>query len=119
MKVYRNIVIRNVMVLFTGLLFLNMSFFMAEVKALKLDKDKALLANIVKLIAGSLTEEEKEGCGSAGESGAFVKEIDLLYAHLLYLENNHLLTLKKAICFQGTEKLLTRSNDTVTPPPKA
>lgn len=111
--------IRNVMVLFTGLLFLNMSFFLAEVKALKLDKDKALLENIIKLVAGSLTEEEKEAGTSGEEPGSFINEIDLLYAHLLYLENNHLITLKKTICFQGTEKLLTRSLDTLTPPPKA
>ncbi len=120
MNSYRNIVMRNVMVFFTGLLFLNMSFFLAEVKALKLDKDKALLENIIKLVAGSLTEEEKEGGGSSGEEPeSFAKEIDLLYAHLLYLENNHLITLKKSICFQGSEKLLTRSSDTLTPPPKA
>lgn len=107
------------MVFLTGLLFLNMSFFLAEVKALKLDKDKALLENIVKLIVGSMTEEEKETCPSAEGSDTLIKEVDLLHAHLLYLGNNHLITLKKAICFQGTEKLLTRSADTLTPPPKA
>lgn len=119
MKTYRNIVFRNLMVFLTGLLFLNMSFFLAEVKALKLDRDKNLLENICKLIAGSMTEEEKEACPSSEGSDTFVKEIDLLFAHLLYLENNHLITLKKTICFQGTEKLLTRSTDTLTPPPKA
>ena len=47
------------MALFTGLIFLNMSFFLAEVSALELTKDKKMLKNIALLISSSAPKRKK------------------------------------------------------------
>ena len=66
------------MTLFTGLIFLNMSFFLAEVSALKLNQDKKMVSNIIKLISSSAAEEEKDAFGGADEDCS-AKEVDLIF----------------------------------------
>jgi ribonuclease BN (tRNA processing enzyme) len=55
------------MSVFTAIVFLNMSFFLAEISALKIEKNKQLLENVAKLIAGSSAEEEKDAFAGADE----------------------------------------------------
>lgn len=62
---------------FTGLLFLNMSFFLAEVAALELTKNKKIAENITKLWMG-VAEEEKDTAGSEKETDN-LKELDLTF----------------------------------------
>ena len=57
----KNIYVRNLMTLFTGLVFLNMSFFLFEVSALKLNQDKTMFSNIIKLISNSC-RRRRERC---------------------------------------------------------
>lgn len=45
---------------FTALIFLNMGFFLMEVKLLGFDKDRQLMANISKMMAGASCEEERD-----------------------------------------------------------
>lgn len=44
----------------TALIFLNMGFFMMEVRILGLDKDRQLMENISKMMAGAAFEEERD-----------------------------------------------------------
>ena len=60
--------------LVTGLIFLNMSFFLAEVCMLKYNKSE--IAEIAKLILNTGFEEERDGESSSTDSVG--KEVDLL-----------------------------------------
>lgn len=77
LKFFKRKPIQNWTFLFTGILFLNMSFFLAEVSALKLNKNKQLIENIAKLIAGAASEEEKDAFGS--EKSDNLNELDLTF----------------------------------------
>jgi tryptophanyl-tRNA synthetase len=118
MGIYKNSWVRNLMTLFTGLIFLNMSFFLAEVSALKLNQDKKLFSNIIKLITSSAAEEEKDTLGGADEDCS-VKEIDLIFSystHTIYCyiaEVNN----KRSVFHQGVP--LLGSYEIYSPPPEA
>lgn len=84
MNFFRNKYVSHGLALFTGIVFLNMSFFLAEVSALKLDQDKVMVANIAKLIAGSSAEEEKDAFGGSTDEDATAKEIDLIFSYTIY-----------------------------------
>jgi hypothetical protein len=74
MNIIREHVLAKVFTLITGLIFLNMSFFLAEVALLKFEK-KELVENIAKLIFNGGFEEERECEGNVDHIG---KEVDLL-----------------------------------------
>ena len=87
-SVYRKQTHIRMMAVFTGLFFLNMSFFMIEVNALKLQKNKLLFENIVKLLNGSGQEEEKDVFGDTGSSESpEMNEVDLFLCSSLNLHN--------------------------------
>ena len=82
MIIFRQKYAKSVMIFLTGITFLNMSFFLAEITALKLSGNKALIENIAKLISGGGLEEEKDACSETAEGGDIaVKEVDLLAHH--------------------------------------
>ena len=58
MKIFRIRCAANAFTLFTGVVFLNMSFLLAEISALDLDKNKRMARNLSNLIASSMAEEE-------------------------------------------------------------
>lgn len=60
MQVFRKKCPRVLLTLITGLLFLNMGFFMLEVKMLGLHHDPQILANISNMLAGAALEEERD-----------------------------------------------------------
>ena len=60
MKVFTNMVMKKMMTLFTVIIFFNMNFFLAEVEALQLLKNRKMMENIAKLVAGAANEEEKD-----------------------------------------------------------
>jgi len=62
----------------TALLFLNMGFFLLEVRLLGLDYDPQMMANISKMMAGAAFEEERD-CGS----------LTLNFAEEEYLAGHH------------------------------
>jgi hypothetical protein len=75
MEILRRHFLSKVFGVLTGLIFLNMSFFLAEVTYLQFDK-KELMENIAKLILNSGFEEERD-CEPAGNDAA-TKGIDLI-----------------------------------------
>ena len=58
MKIFRIRCAANVFTLFTGVIFLNMSFLLAEISALNLDPNNRMARNLSILIASSMAEEE-------------------------------------------------------------
>lgn len=76
-KLFKKKPVKLSVLVFTGLLFLNMSFFLAEVTALELNKNKKIAENITKLWMG-VAEEEKDTAGS--EKGTDnLKELDFTF----------------------------------------
>jgi hypothetical protein len=120
MKSSRNILIKKVMTLFTVAIFFNMNLFLAEVEALRLLQDRKMVENIAKLIAGAANEEEKDiaGANNAEEGHSVTNEIDLLFIHH-NLESLAVIITKKTHWVNSGAKLLKRSQEMVTPPPKA
>lgn len=60
MQIFREKSLRFILSFITGLLFLNMGFFLMEVRLLGLHKDRQLMENISKMIAGAAFEEERD-----------------------------------------------------------
>ena len=75
MKFFRLNGVIEAFALFTGIIFLNMSFILAEVAVLKMEEDKQLLKNVAALIAGCSAEEEP---GHSADEDTSVSEIDLI-----------------------------------------
>ena len=78
MKIFRLKYVVETLWLFTMVIFLNMSFVMAEVSALKTDQDNAIIKNIAALISGCASEEE---AGNASDEDNPVNEIQLMLDH--------------------------------------
>jgi hypothetical protein len=75
MNRFRTHYLSKITALVTGVIFLNMSFFLAEVSMLKYNK-KELIENIAKLLFNSGLEEERDGESSGADTTA--KEVTLL-----------------------------------------
>ncbi len=117
MLIFRNSLFKNIATVFTGLIFLNMSFFLFEVSALKLNQDKDMVANIAKLISSSAAEEEKDVFGGADEDHS-AKEIDLIFsyaAHTIHSFNVQI-SKKRSVFNQGIP--LFGSYEIYSPPPE-
>jgi hypothetical protein len=74
MKFFRLAYIREMMIVLTGVSFLNMGFFLAEVAVLELDKCSKLVENLVN--TGFEEERESESGDSSEE-----KVVDLMNPH--------------------------------------
>ena len=66
MNFIRTHIASRIFTIFVGVVFLNMSFFVSEVRMLKLDLNRDLAQNIAKLVSGAGFEEERE----AGEESS-------------------------------------------------
>lgn len=60
MPVFRTQWLKTFLTFLTGVIFLNMGFFLLEVKVLGLDQDKQLMENISRMVAGAALEEERD-----------------------------------------------------------
>src|SRR5688572_28795812 len=98
MLIFKNERIKHAMTLFTGLIFLNMSFFLMEVSALKLTQDKKMLVNIAKLISTSSNEEEKGSVGGSADEDFSAKEVDLCSNYITHTIFNHGSSLSNKRC---------------------
>jgi hypothetical protein len=67
---------RYLTVFFTGIAFMNLSLFQAEVELLDLRKNPDIL-NISLLLSLAACEEERE-CGESSDSDSHAKEVDLI-----------------------------------------
>lgn len=115
---FRKHIAAKLMALITGMMFLNMSFFLTEIKFLGLHLSHAkMVENVVKALAGVGLEEEKDAMGESA-SAEGTQAVDL---HM----NLHPSTPEDS--FQNTSKLYSsRHNidvaeseaEIITPPPK-
>ena len=105
------------MTLFTGVIFLNMSFFLAEVSALKIRQDKKLFSNIIKLISSNAAEEEKDAFGGPEEDSS-AKEVDLIFSYSVHTIHAHISEVnnKRSVFDQGVP--LLGSYEIYSPPPE-
>lgn len=104
---------------FTGLVFINMSFFLAEMNALEIrKKNKALWENMVKVFAGVNEEEKDTGCEMAGESDSLFKEIDLELHAFASLPPSALMLSKPFVSSDGPS-LCSPIFDIQNPPPES
>ena len=118
MILFRNTYVRNAMALFTGLVFLNMSFFLAEVSALKLTQDKKMVENIAKLISSSAAEEEKDAFGGHADEDCSAKEVDLIFNYATHSLNTHILLIKDNRYIHDQQLLLLGTYEIFSPPPE-
>lgn len=96
MQLIRSTFVSRLFALVTSLVFFNMGMILLEVTALKLDKDRAMLENIAKQIAGCSSEEETDATNGLADEDSTVKEQDVMATNLLSLkvrelsDENHL-----------------------------
>jgi hypothetical protein len=83
MKIFRARIVALSFIWVTTVTFLNMSFFVAEVAALKSEYNKEVLENIARLVSSSLAEEETDS--EVPGSGHALKETDLLEGQWYHL----------------------------------
>jgi len=60
MQAFRKKVVRLLLTFITGMIFLNMGFFLMEVRMLGLHNDRQMMENISKMLAGAAFEEERD-----------------------------------------------------------
>jgi hypothetical protein len=77
MKVFRIRFVVNLFTLFTGVIFLNMSFVLAEISALRIDRNSEMAHSLSILVANSMAEEEP---GAADEDST-LSGLDLIVNH--------------------------------------
>ena len=116
MKLFRDHLLGKLIAIFTGILFLNLSFILTEIHSIDLkNKNAKLYDNIVKMVCGIGAEEEKD---IMGESDNLEKEANLLSAgQTIFIPDLYLIT----NCFHQIEvdlKLLAGNSEITTPPPK-
>jgi hypothetical protein len=120
MKIFRIQLIRKLTAVCTGLIFLNMSFFMAEVNALELEKKNIhLLENLVRLIAGIGYEEEKDIFGDSSSSESLSKEIDLFINPHPFSSSRLEIDISASHADDILSKPISGNYETFTPPPEA
>jgi hypothetical protein len=120
MKFFRLAYIRKVLAVFTGIFFLNMSFFLAEVSALKLDEfNKQLLENMVRAFS-CVSEEERDAAGGEHhDSSAGIKEVDLIHADYQRTLSNEGIILSKQYQYNSDQFHKSPSSETPSQPPEA
>lgn len=83
MKIFRNQAALRIFSLVTGAVFLNMSFFLAEVCMLEIT-DKQMIENVCNLVLNGGLEEERDGhAGGSSEGDVALKMFSLAGDHLL------------------------------------
>lgn len=118
MAFFRRHHIQRYLTLATGLVFLNLSFFLTELAWLDLEKhDKQMLKRLITMMV-RVSEEEKGAHGSS-EPGSFAKEVDL-YLHLYTSELSAGYTLILNSVYSHQQSVpLPGVHDTPLQPPEA
>jgi len=109
--------LRRILTAFTGLVFINMSFFLVEMNALELrKKNKVLWENMVKVFAG-VNEEEKGAGELADGADPLAKEVDLETNVLTSITLHFVIVTKPVVHFAGVA-LHPGVFDILNPPPE-
>jgi hypothetical protein len=114
MIAFRKHFLAKVFALITGVIFLNTSFFLAEISLLKITNHE-ILQNVAKLISNSGLEEERDGETSDKDSTG--KGVDLLVSQVQLHHQVLYLTASKAN--HALDDLYPHANysQTFSPPP--
>ena len=118
MTIFRNTYFRDVMTVFTAVIFLNMSFFLAEVSALKLHQDKELIANIAKLLSTSASEEERDVFGATDEDHTS-RVVDLIFSYSVHTVHNNTVDVNSKRCVKNEGLTAVGNYEIFSPPPEA
>lgn len=106
----------KILTVITTVMFLNLSFVIAEVRLLGIDKDTRFSRIISLIVSGNCFEEEKEAGGDTNEED-LSKKIDLAFHHYHQSSDAYSL-LVKAMRASHNAMLLGRTFETFTPPPE-
>ena len=115
MKKLRNQTVTGIFSLFTGIIFLNMSFFLAEVCMLEL-KDTQMIENICQLVLNAGLEEERDTHSSV--SDAPLKVFSLLSEALLLRHSSLFLIASKMHQEFEDHYLHADHSEKFSPPPE-
>lgn len=121
MKFFRVIPIRNIITVFTGIVFLNMSFFLAEIKALELDKhNKQLIENLIRSFSCISEEERDTATGSESHDSGFssAKEVDLYFIEYARASSNDFAIILNKHRDMHNLLATSRSSETPSQPPE-
>lgn len=116
MKLFRDHLLGRFIALFTGILFLNLSFILTEIHSFDLkNKNPLLYDNMVKMVCGIGAEEEKD---AMGESDSLEKEANLLsIGQVIFIPDIYLIS--NGLHQTDIDlKLLSGNSEISTPPPK-
>ena len=117
-KLFRQRIIERIIAILTGLVFLNMSFFMVEVSALQLLKNKQMIENVIKLMAGAASEEEKDIFGGSENDTKDDRQIDFTYEQILSQDFSSLpFPISQRTC--DGAKPISGNPEIINPPPEA
>ena len=115
MKIFRNQTITRTFSLFTGAIFLNMSFFLAEVCMLDL-KDRRMIENVCYLILNGGLEEERDA--HSGGNDIPIKVFSMASDDLLLRHSSLFLIAAKMHHDCEDHYLHADHSETFSPPPE-
>ena len=115
MQLVRSNIVSRLFALVTSIVFFNMSMILVEVSALKLDKDRAMMENIAKQIAGCSSEEET---GHSDEDTS-VKEVDFITSNLFSVKLSELPTNDRSTELENHGPPRYGNYEIFCPPPEA
>ena len=93
MNRFREHFLSKVLTIITTLVFLNMSFFLAEVSMLKLEQDSRFTKIISLILSGSGFEEEREVGGDHSKDEPTGKKVELIFNSHTHSHNGSLVLL--------------------------
>lgn len=115
MNALRNQIVSRIFSLLTGVIFLNMSFFLAEVCMLDL-KDKQMIENVAQLVLNGGFEEERDA--HSGGSDAPLKVFSLVSEDLLLRHSSLFLIASRVHQEFSDHYAPSDHSEKVTPPPE-
>lgn len=117
MNRFRDFFFTRLLTLATALIFLNMSFFLAEISLLGLDKDGRFNKIITLVLAGTCFEEEKEAGADTSEEEKSAKKIEVVFQDHCHAFDAYIL-LSSAKWIADHSLPLGGIYETFTPPPE-
>lgn len=118
MNRFREHFLSRFLTLLTTLLFVNMSFFLAEVSLLELEKDGRFAKIITLIMSGTCFEEEKETSGDTSEEDTAAKKIEVVVHHHNHF-SNYFEILSDSKWISDLSLPPGGIRETSTPPPKS
>jgi hypothetical protein len=119
MNRFREHFLSKAITVLTTVVFLNMSFFLAEVSMLELEKDGRFTKIIVLILTGACFEEEREVGGDLAEEDTAAKKIELVFGYMTYSSGGHELLVRDNRFISDHRIPLGGNYETFSPPPES